>query len=106
MDFFPLAVVRPTLTQSAADKAISFLQIAILVLGLLRNIAPNLDSPPAVLLRESYREGTKVCKRTLANLSALSAAQVQMIRSMGEDTLATYTENLLEEYFFNGVLSS
>jgi transposase len=33
------------------------------------------------LLRESYREGSKVCKRTLANLSALSAAQVQMIRA-------------------------
>ncbi len=45
------------------------------------NIVPNRGSPPTVLLRESYREGTKVCKRTLANLSALSAAQVQMIRS-------------------------
>lgn len=45
------------------------------------NIVPNRGSSPTVLLRESYREGTKVCKRTLANLSALSAAQVQMIRS-------------------------
>jgi transposase len=32
---------------------------------------PNRNSPPAVLLRESYREGTKVRKRTLANLSKL-----------------------------------
>ena len=45
------------------------------------NIIPNRGSTPTVLLRESYREGAKVCKRTLANLSALSAAQVQMIRS-------------------------
>lgn len=30
---------------------------------------PNRDSPPAVLLRESYREGGKVRNRTLANLS-------------------------------------
>jgi transposase len=45
------------------------------------NIIPNRGSSPTVLLRESYREGTKVCKRTLANLSALSAAQVQMIRA-------------------------
>ena len=30
---------------------------------------PNRNSPPAVLLRESYREGGKVRKRTLANLS-------------------------------------
>ena len=44
------------------------------------DIVPNRDSPPAVLLRESYREGTKVRKRTLANLSALSAEQVDAIR--------------------------
>jgi transposase len=44
------------------------------------DIVPNRQSPPAVLLRESYRDGTKVRKRTLANLSALSAAQVDAIR--------------------------
>jgi Transposase DDE domain len=32
---------------------------------------PNRDSPPAVLLRESFREDGKVRKRTLANLSCL-----------------------------------
>jgi hypothetical protein len=32
---------------------------------------PNRNSPPAVLLRESYREGNRVKKRTLANLSSL-----------------------------------
>ncbi len=32
---------------------------------------PNRNSPPAVLLRESYREGEQVKKRTLANLSKL-----------------------------------
>jgi hypothetical protein len=32
---------------------------------------PNRNSPPAVLLRESYREDGKVRKRTLANLSCL-----------------------------------
>jgi hypothetical protein len=30
---------------------------------------PNRNSPPAILLRESYREGGKVKKRTLCNLS-------------------------------------
>src|ERR1700687_1351718 len=44
------------------------------------DIVPNRNSPPAVLLRESYREGTHVRKRTLANLPALSAAQVDAIR--------------------------
>jgi hypothetical protein len=32
---------------------------------------PNRKSPPAILLRESYREGGRVRKRTLANLSKL-----------------------------------
>ena len=32
---------------------------------------PNRNSPPAILLRESYREDGKVKKRTLANLSRL-----------------------------------
>jgi transposase len=37
---------------------------------------PNRNSPPAILLRESYREGKSVRSRTLANLSSLSAMQV------------------------------
>ena len=44
------------------------------------DIVPNRNSAPAVLLRESYREGAKVRKRTLANLSSLSADQVDAIR--------------------------
>jgi hypothetical protein len=42
---------------------------------------PNRGSPPTVLLRESYREGSKVLKTTLANLSSLSAAQIEAIRA-------------------------
>lgn len=42
---------------------------------------PNRGSPPTVLLRESFREGARVCKRTLANLSSLSAAQIEIIRA-------------------------
>jgi transposase len=45
------------------------------------HVVPNRGSPPTVLLRESYREGSKVLKRTLANLSSLSAAQIQAIRA-------------------------
>ena len=40
---------------------------------------PNRDSPPAVLLRESYREGGKVKNRTLANLSAWPEAKVEAL---------------------------
>jgi transposase len=43
---------------------------------------PNRGSPPTVLLRESYREGGKVRKRTLANLSDLSGAQIEAMRSV------------------------
>ena len=41
---------------------------------------PNRNSPPAVLLRESYREGGKVRKRTLANLSKLPEEAVEGLR--------------------------
>jgi hypothetical protein len=40
---------------------------------------PNRDSPPAVLLRESYREGGKVKNRTLANLSSWPEAKVETL---------------------------
>jgi len=46
------------------------------------HVVPNRGSPPTVLLRESYREGSKVGKRTLANLSSLSAAQIESIRAV------------------------
>ena len=45
------------------------------------HIVPNRGSPATVLLRESYREGSKVRKRTLANLSDLSAEQIDAIRA-------------------------
>ena len=46
------------------------------------HVVPNRGSPPTVLLRESYREGARVRKRTLANLSSLSLAQVAAIRAV------------------------
>jgi transposase len=45
------------------------------------HVVPNRGSPPTVLLRESFREGSKVRKRTLANLSSLSSAQIDAIRA-------------------------
>src|SRR5258707_9725973 len=41
---------------------------------------PNRDSPPAVLLRESYREQGKVKTRTLANLSHWPEHKVQTLK--------------------------
>jgi hypothetical protein len=44
------------------------------------DIVPNRKSPPAILLRESIRQGKKIVKRTIANLSSLSIEQAQSIR--------------------------
>jgi hypothetical protein len=41
---------------------------------------PNRSSPPAILLREGYREGGKVRKRTLANLSSWEPQLVEHFR--------------------------
>ena len=41
---------------------------------------PNRNSPPAILLRESYRDGDKIRKRTLANLSDWKPAKVEALR--------------------------
>ena len=46
------------------------------------DIVPNRGSTPTVLLRESFREGGKVRKRTLANLSSLPSSQVEAIRAV------------------------
>jgi hypothetical protein len=46
------------------------------------DIIPNRASTPTILLRESYREGKKVKKRTLANLSSLPMEKVEMIRQV------------------------
>jgi transposase len=43
---------------------------------------PNRNSPPAILLRESYRHQGKVRKRTLCNLSDWSPAHVEGLRGV------------------------
>lgn len=50
---------------------------------------PNRNSPPAVLLRESYREGGKVKKRTLANLSSWPAEKVEALKAVLKGKSAT-----------------
>jgi transposase len=42
---------------------------------------PNRNSPPAVLLREGYREGGKVKNRTLANLSHLPPEKIEALKA-------------------------
>lgn len=56
---------------------------------------PNRTSRPTYLLRESYRIGKKVRKRTLANLSALADEQIEAIRAV----LAGVTMRPAQELF-------
>ena len=42
---------------------------------------PNRGSPPTILIRESYREGGKVRKRTIANITKLPEDVIEQIRA-------------------------
>jgi hypothetical protein len=57
---------------------------------------PNRNSPPAVLLRESYREGSRIRKRTLANLSKLPDSVVDNLKIVLKGGSAI--ENLSESF--------
>ena len=60
------------------------------------DIVPNRDSPPAVLLRDSVREGKKIRKRTLANLSAWPAARIEALRRLLRGELLLPAEEIFE----------
>jgi len=48
-------------------------------------IVPNRNSPPAILLREGWREHGKVRKRTLANLSKWPKGKIDTLRRLLKD---------------------
>jgi len=45
-------------------------------------VVPNRRSRPAILLREGWREGKKVCKRTLANLSDWPPQRIEALAAV------------------------
>src|SRR5690242_6487160 len=45
-------------------------------------VIPNRGSPPAILLRESYREAGRTKNRTLANLSGWPAERIEQLRAV------------------------
>ena len=61
------------------------------------HIIPNRNSKPAILLRESFREGGKVQKRTIANLSALSLEQAEMFRLVLKGEKIAEVDKLFEK---------
>jgi len=56
---------------------------------------PNRNSPPAILLRESFREGAKVRKRTLTNLTHWPKPKVEALRAVlrGATSIAKVEES-------------
>lgn len=57
---------------------------------------PNRNSPPAILLREGWREGKKTLKRTLANISDWPAHKIETLRRLLRDELLVSPEDLFE----------
>src|SRR5438105_4633758 len=55
---------------------------------------PNRSSPPAILLRESFREGGRVGKRTLANLSAWPTELVEGLRTLLKGGVAVAADGI------------
>ena len=58
------------------------------------DIVPNRKSLPAILLRESVRQGKTIRKRTLANLSGLPLAQAEAIRLILKGHLVASVESI------------
>ena len=72
------------------------------------DIIPNRTSPTAVLLREAWRERTRIRKRTLANLSALSAAQIEAMRRIlrGETLVSADAPREIERSWPHGPVAA
>ena len=56
---------------------------------------PNRNSPPAILLREGWREGNKTRKRTVANLSAWPQEKIETFRRLLRDEPLVSPQDLL-----------
>jgi transposase len=56
---------------------------------------PNRNSPPAILLREGWREGKKTHKRTLANLSHWPPHKIETLRRLLQDEPLVSPQDLL-----------
>jgi transposase len=56
---------------------------------------PNRNSPPAILLREGWREGNKTRQRTLANLSDWPAEKIETFRRLLRDETLVSPQDLL-----------
>jgi len=59
-------------------------------------VVPNRGSPPAILLREGYREGRTVKNRTLTNLSKWPPQKIDLLRRVLRDEVLAPADALFE----------
>jgi transposase len=59
-------------------------------------VVPNRNSPPAILLREGWREGNKTRQRTLANLSDWPKEKIETFRRLLRDERLVSPEDLFD----------
>src|SRR2546428_10475631 len=64
--------------------------------GMYIAVVPNRGSPPAILLREGYREGRTVKNRTLANLSKWPPQKLDLLRRVLRDEALAPADALFE----------
>ena len=55
---------------------------------------PNRNSPPAILLRQGWRQGKKTHKRTLANLSDWPKSKIETLRRLLRDEMLVSPSDL------------
>ncbi|MDP2958667.1 MAG: IS1634 family transposase, partial [Longimicrobiales bacterium] len=69
---------------------------------------PNRNSPPAILLREGWREGGRIRKRTLANLSKLPPQAIEALRRVlaGETLVSTQEHFDIERSLPHGAVAA
>jgi hypothetical protein len=73
------------------------------------DIVPNRKSRPAILLREAWREGGKIRKRTIANLSDWPPEQVEALRQVLRGDYAVASEKpelVIERSLPHGAVSA
>ncbi len=73
---FRLCFCRHVNVIIALDKS----EIICYIISMYIATIPNRTSPPAILIRESYRDGGKVKTRTLANISHWDPARIEALR--------------------------
>ncbi len=75
-----------------------------MMVGMHIHVIPNRGSRPTVLVRQSYREGKKIRKRTLANLSKLPREHVEVLRRLlrGEKLVAPEEALTIERSLAHG----